>query len=441
MSKKSLILIFAIALAARAVLYVPLGETYYMGGTTVYHGLVARSILEGKGVTVPIEAIQRWEHVVLTEGKPAKMPEYAALPWEESDTFFPMIRYASLYSLLLAGYIGAVPDFEWRDAQIPQMILDAFSAVLIACAAFRLGLGRRTATLAGLLCAVSIQLARNSMVIIHDGPTPAVMAIALWCLSVVLSSDDRRFARLTFLFGLALAVAAYFRPNIMLLPFFLSAGLLWVKPGKPFWKFTGWMFLAFCLAIVPQTIRNYRCFGQFVPLTASVSTSFLIDLNGWRTDWDVAQSEPNAPATSELHYPDPFQRDKVRTRIAWEYIKEHKLEFLKVTATTRPKNLLFSSWKIGVLGSDTVKSAIRWGVNFSEALVYLLFLIGAYGVFRERSPALLMAIVPLYFFVTLVPMHAEARYLWPAYPALYLIAAEGAMRVWRMIRAEKGEPG
>ncbi|MBI4178063.1 glycosyltransferase family 39 protein [bacterium] len=428
LKRSDLIWLFLAALAFRAAVFVPLHDNYYMGGTVVYCGQVARSIVEGKGVSIPVGSIMAFEKSIHQDGRPDKLPPYASIPWDESDTFFPMIRYTGLYPLMLAGAIQAAPDFEWTRIQIPQVIFDALAAVWVALAAAGLGLGRRPALFSGALYALSIQLARNALAVIHDGPAPAVMAAALWLLSVGLRKNDRAVWPWAAL-GATLAIASYLRPNIMLLPVFLLAGFFVVRPPRIALRWFLCMFAAFALAVLPQTIRNYRIFGKFLPLTAAVSTGLMLDLNGWKSDWDVARSEPNAPPTSELHWPNPLERDAWRSKTALAYILDHKAEYLRVTFERRLGLLLFSVWKMQSIPAPGVRPLLVGAIHAVEFVIYVLFLAGCWFAARERSAVLLAGLIPLYFFVTLIPMHTEPRYFWPALSALYLVASHGLSRL------------
>lgn len=70
-----------------------------------------------------------------------------------------------------------------------------------------------------------------------------------------------------FLTGFACGLLTYFRPNGLFLVFFLIAGaVFWFRNMKKVMHFGVLALVAFIIAILPVTIRNYVHFGKFMPV-------------------------------------------------------------------------------------------------------------------------------------------------------------------------------
>jgi len=68
--------------------------------------------------------------------------------------------------------------------------------------------------------------------------------------------------------GFLCGALSYIRPNGLFLVFFLIAGaLFWFRNAKKFLAFSVLAFMAFIIAILPITVRNYLHFGTFMPVS------------------------------------------------------------------------------------------------------------------------------------------------------------------------------
>lgn len=224
----------------------------------------------------------------------------------------------------------------WRFAQI---LLDAFTVLGVFFFAREL-LPFAVATIAGLLVAISPQVAYTSIVLLPD--SLSVLPI-IWAMFLIARCFKRPQLKLVALSGFLIGISCWFRANAMLLPLFLVPLILAFVPRVMRWRFAGALTAATIMVIAPVTIRNLIVFHAFVPL--SLGSGIILyegiadydDQNRFgllQKDHLVNEREAqihNRPDYAHsLFGPDGVARERERTKSALAVIQQNPLWFAGV---------------------------------------------------------------------------------------------------------------
>lgn len=310
-------------------------------------------------------------------------------------------------------------------------------AIFIVFCAERMGRllgGRRLALTAGAFAALYLPFAWAATVPLAEQAGTAAFAGLLWLtLELASPASPRRTWPVATGFGLLAAVTAMFRPALIAWPVFLLAYLLIrrVDTWARLIRFSAVAAVVFLLVFAPWWIRNLSVVGRFVPI---------------RTDETVlAPVEPIGPPL-ELTTSEPIR--------GWP---RDMVELSKGQASTRPPGAvqvlesISRPWvpPLADVWEDTFHPDERrvgfgqpWtyspglfvaGVRFAYVFQWVV-LAGALLslVFVRRSPRiLLLASVPLYVIWAHYGVQVTPRYLYPAMPALVVMAACGTFAAAR----------
>jgi 4-amino-4-deoxy-L-arabinose transferase-like glycosyltransferase len=278
---------------------------------------------------------------------------------------------------------------------------------------------------------------------------------------LLLRTTWTRFA----LAGILIGLAAYFRPNILLLGVFLIPACV-LAERRLFLKAV-LMLITSGLAMFPWAIRNYTTFGVFTPVTVYRGTGVSLFMATWQnkipvrvlvnygmrgheaTELEQSGMLPQARAVNEQigvppetifvtmeSFPGNDKKalaDQLYTRAAIANIKAWPLTYLRGSLTNMAR-MWFSAYL-----PESLPSIVRLGLVVEGALVLLLALIGTtLAIKRAREDVHLRLIVFaavslfLYFTLTLCWLHTEARYTIPARLILLMLAAYGLKRLWEL---------
>ena len=242
------------------------------------------------------------------------------------------------YAVWLAALFKLFGDSltSWRFAQI---LIDAFTVLGVFFVAREL-LPLAAATIAGILAAISPQLAYTSIVLLPD--SFSVLPI-VWALFLIIRFYKRPALKLVIFCGALIGISCWFRANAMLLPVFLVPLLLFVGPRRNGWRTAAALIASTLIVIAPITLRNMIVFGVFLPvslgagITLSEGIADYDDQNRFgllQKDHLVNQWEAqfyNRPDYAEsLYASDGIFREKERTRRALAVIKANPVWFAGV---------------------------------------------------------------------------------------------------------------
>jgi hypothetical protein len=268
------------------------------------------------------------------------------------------------YSILIA-LIHSVFGESDTAVQFTQMFCDALAAVVIFLIVAEL-LPAGAAIVAGVLAALSPQLAWNSVLLLPDALAVLPILVAVYCLA----RAARRPRLITFVIaGALIGISCWLRANAMLLPFFLAAGVLVLfkrqeSAKRPTnlslpsteerdklkfvgqrWRYALAIVFGTLLIVVPLTIRNAIVFHRFIPLSLGAGQTLLEGIADYdhegrfnipKTDVGITKQEaedfhrPDYSAT--LFNPDGVERERARLRRGFGVIRSNPFWFAGVMA-------------------------------------------------------------------------------------------------------------
>ena len=257
-----------------------------------------------------------------------------------------VVKHPPGYPLLMAAVykIFGVSD---EPLQYVHILLDASAAVLVLLVAAEV-FPFAAAALAGLLVALSPQLAYHSIAVVPDPlAAPPILLAAL----LLLRARDGRLLRARAGGGLAgvaaagalVGVSCLLRSNALLLPFFLAA-LAPLLFGRGLRLRRAATLLAAALAVIaPVTIRNAVVFRGFIPLSLSAGITLVEGIGVYdtegrfglpSTDYGVTRWEAqefNRPDYLGTRFaPDGVERERHRVRRGLAVVAANPFWFSRV---------------------------------------------------------------------------------------------------------------
>ncbi len=447
MKRSHLLWVLLLSLSVRAPLLVTQRDAYLTGGIATSLGLVARNLLEGRGLaetTGPGE-ILRLDEQQFQEGRLRDIREFPDPP---DQTTKPLIQRMPGYPVLLALIWKVTGSYTYLPVQILQVLLSALLPLLLYDTARRL-FGRSAGLAAGVLGALNVPEARLSVVPLYDWWLVPLVAFIAW---LMVRSAARDYPVRDFLaMGLAVAAGTYLKPTVLLLPLFVLAALLPRLPGRRVLLRGVLAFGIPILALVPWAVRNDRIFHR--PILTS--TFF------WPTIWEGFGEVPNqfgahlddrttylqaVAVRKDLVYGTPEYDDHFRPKVIRAVLSRPGF-VASLWIRRLVRGLLFpgNPWGIprvedpeasfarfqatgggGIAaylkaypGTALVKAVQRtW-----EPLLFCLALL-TLAVDRSRWREFLpLAALPVSLLAVIVPIHLEGRYLLPVTQVWILFAA------------------
>jgi 4-amino-4-deoxy-L-arabinose transferase-like glycosyltransferase len=267
------------------------------------------------------------------------------------------------------------------------------------------------------------------------------------------------------LVGVLMALAVYFRPNLLLFGLFLTPAC--ALADRRLVLKAVLMLVSSGLVLFPWALRNYQTFGVFTPMTVYRGTGLSLFLATWQpkvsvrslVEYGMGRQETAELETSgmlaQVHAlneeigvrPDTLfvtmelfpgndkkaRVDQVYTRAAISNIKAAPLLYLFGSVKNMGR-MWFSAYL-----PESVPFIIRLGLILEGVLIFILGMTGTVlAMIRTRvdkdSRLIVFAAAStfLYFTLTLCWLHTEARYTIPARLILLMLAAYGLKRLWEL---------
>jgi dolichyl-phosphate-mannose-protein mannosyltransferase len=440
-------LLFLLALAVRLPLLLFLRDAYLTGGITTSLGLVARNLLQGKGLveTTGPQEILRLYDVQLGE---ARLIDIAEFPDPANVTTTPLIQRMPGYPLLLAGLWKLTGSYRYLPVQILQVALSCLLPLLLYGAGRRY-FGESAGRIAGLLACLNFAEARLAVVPLYDWWIIFTVGVVLWLLALAM---ERAYPLPWFaLLGAVLTVGIYFKSTLLVVPFFLSLAMVPLLGLRRSALRAAFLMGLPLLALVPWMLRNERIF-----LRPILTNTFL-----WPSIWEGFGEVPNPFGAilddrttylmalnehRDLKYGSPEYDDVFRERVIKIY-ENHPGFVASLWARRSWMGLLAPGNPWGLAGADRPESSYtafhlegggtsldylrrRPGVAlvkifqrlwdpFMVALTLLALAVDRHR-WREFLPLLAL---PVAFLAVTVPIHLEGRYLLPGGLVLILFAS------------------
>lgn len=281
-----------------------------------------------------------------------------------------------------ALYLVAVYETLGRSflaAQLVQNLLTSLCCVLLVLAAARLASWPIGVT-AGALAALSPHLGYVSALVLPDALSALPLLAALLLLARA-HPDGNAGWWTSALAGVLVGVGVWLRPNVVLLPPFLSLAILLVSRNRKRGLVHAFsLSLAAVLVVIPITIRNYVVFGEFVPVSINggltlwqgVADAGGRELGARRHDTLVAEEEAIRYGRPDYldwwAEPDGIWRDNDRYRRALEVARANPGRYARVMLGRMGEMLHYASGEAPlVLREAPVPPSFEGGMRRREA--------------------------------------------------------------------------
>ncbi len=264
-------------------------------------------------------------------------------------------------------------------------------------------------------------------------------------LAGVVWSERRQSLALAGLSGVAFGAAALTRE--IAVPVAAVCALWWVcnaLPGRRRAAVARGALMALCAALVvlPWTVRNYRVFGQLVPVATvgwwAAAEGNTFETSGWRQFGGPARREfirrysAAGDEIASMEFARRYTLEQVRTeQPSWVFKKLVR----NLPRLFSPDSYLFEKIRRGAYG-DLPLAGVRGAVVLTAAIYTLVVVAGVLGVAsasgggRRLLPCLVFAVVAAFH----VAANARTRYRLPYMPLLIVYASYAALR-WRTLSA------
>jgi len=466
--KGRVLALFLLALAVRLTILTTQHRAYLTGGITTSLGLVARNLLEGRGLvetTGPPEILRLYGNQS-SDGELLDIREFPDPPDQPTK---PLIQRMPGYPVLLAAIWKLTGEYRYLPVQVLQVIISSLVTLIIYGAGRRL-FSEEAGITAAVLWALNLPEARLAVVPLYDEWVVFLAGFLVWLL---VRSAERGYPVSDFVWlGLAVAFGAYFRPTVLVIPCVIAAALLPRIPLRGNLLRCAIAFAIPVLALVPWALRNDRVFGRPILTTTffwptvwegfgEVENAFGAVLDDRITYLKVVGENPTivygSPEYDDLFRPRVLGVVSAYPRFVFSLMARRLFRGLLspgnpwgIPAVERPEeSFAFFHARTGggplaYLAAKPATALVKLIQRVWDPLLLLLALL-TLCVDRHRWREFLpLVALPLAFLVVAIPLHLEGRYLLPASPVWILFAAV-PLSVWlgelRRPPAARSDPG
>jgi hypothetical protein len=247
-----------------------------------------------------------------------------------------------------------------------------------------------------------------------------------WAMERLVAADERGSAQVALASGFLWGLAVLTRETAL---YFLPVAAVWLAWGRAGGaRRAAWLLFAAALVVVPWTVRNWRVFGTFVPVSTSGA------LNLWQGNTRLSRQQVYEEYWA-VHGRIP-KYELARRRAIEAILERQPLWILEKLRDEMPAFWAAHGQPVvhlerGAYGAVARPAALgAVGVVLLPYLLALaLFVPGVAWLPRGRAPLLVLAFVGFYVLLH-VAAHGYPRYRLPAMPAVFLVAAHGWV-AWR----------
>ncbi len=253
--------------------------------------------------------------------------------------------------------------------------------------------------------------------------------------------------------GLLIGMAAITRPVILgMIPLYILLILFTDEKLKKKCIYCLALIISIILIIAPVTIRNFAVGGDFVTIASSGGINFYIG-NNQKADglssvlpelagssWEIKDIKYIAEEETGKHMT-PSGLSQFYFSKGWEWIKENKLDFIKLYL----KKLYFCLNNTEISNNRNLPlffqqfSILRYN-PFNYALVITLALLGSIMLYREnknRKYGMFLSLYVIYYFLLISLFFVNARYRLPATPLLIILGGFGIDKTASILREKQ----
>jgi 4-amino-4-deoxy-L-arabinose transferase-like glycosyltransferase len=414
-------MLLALALVVRGVVGISSASEYYYGAMSFKAADAALNILEHRG------AVYQEGQVVAEQHKQNRLLGISQYQNLLVGPFHPYNQHPPGYPYFLAACFSIHKSFS--SARVLQIVADS-ACVLLLVLMLR-PTGSLAACLAGLLYALNLELARNSVAILPDSLLP----VCLLCATALLWKAARDCADWLLLIAVApLLAASYLRSEVFLLcPFWMFAFIVARGVTKRRLVFACLASIIFLIGLAPLALRNQYLDKRRSPTTSNGGFVLFAGLGELKNTYGyvVEDTDIDAILAREHMVRNTVESSSYLTQqyfLAW---RSHPGYVIK-TICARYLRMLVQCGSLGINATFVPYYAKLWRLLvMAAALAFLLF-----SAQLWRGHVLLIAPV-VYYFGVFFFMHFEPRYGFAILHIYCIYAALGTsllVRTWTTLK-------
>jgi N-acetylglucosaminyldiphosphoundecaprenol N-acetyl-beta-D-mannosaminyltransferase len=350
-----------------------------------------------------------------------------------------LLQYPPGYAIFLSVVYYLLGDDPLNVLYV-QGLLNALTVVMVFFVISEL-FDRRIAGLAAVAVAISHHLAYFSLLLLPDALVPTLIVGGSWAIirSLRVQADRQRGYRELVIAGICYGLACWLRSDALLLAPFWGLIFLILRRPNPIFR-AALLTATVMLVISPLTVRNYRLYGRFVPISLGLGVVLQSGVGEadpslglpYKDDqtmlWEAEHYQQPA-YTQALMSPDGFFREQERIKRSLAVIKARPFWYLTVMGERVNLMLKYSAHAplirtTNPQGMREFSRSVARGLQrvFKETLLPLLILGVLLGL-KNRRYGLLLLTVPIYYLASHACLHAEFRYALPAHYFLFVFYA------------------
>lgn len=452
--------VFALALVVRLVLLLTLHDSYYTAGMA--QGELARNLAEGRGFVVNGVVANEIGRVQDSLSRLVDVEDVLAglEPDDSPEHLRPFIAYMMPgQGILLSATYRLFGEYRYIYLQSLQVVIDSIGVFLL----FWLGtamFGTRVGFITSILFAVYIPEARLAISATRDAWMPMVYLSSACALVFAWKADSLRG---WLILGFCVAVGAYFRSEILLLPFFaLVVKFMVGRRIRPVLKPALVALLPIVLLITPWSIRNSMVFDRILPTNSGLWLALWQSFGEYENDFGAVNSDVETfqqtrewgytAAFDTPEYDDIFRERVLRVVserpgwVAWTMIRRlARIPFqmhawgISSTEDMVPGNEAYPVGKVdvgsywGYMTGNPLRFVTHLVARGVNSVLYASVVIWFFSIGRNaRLDGLLLLLVPLYNILVHAVIGVHARYILPTNEILlFFIASLVATRLFR----------
>jgi hypothetical protein len=251
-----------------------------------------------------------------------------------------VVKHPPGYPLMMAAVYKIFGDSD-SALQSIHIVLDAVAALLVFLLAYEM-FSTVVATIAGLLVAISPQLAYHSIALLPDPVATVPLLLAAHFFWRAHKSPRVAYSAAA---GVCVGISCWFRSNALLLPLFLAAIVPFLFARGNRLRHAVALVGGAIASILPVTIRNYLAFKTLIPLSLSAGITLVVGIGLFDKEkkfglpaTDIGVTQWEAQLYNRPDYlcgrfvPDGVLRERWRMAQGMDVIRAHPFWFLGVMA-------------------------------------------------------------------------------------------------------------
>jgi len=290
-----------------------------------------------------------------------------------------MLAHPPGYSILMAAIKWkSAPVYEWL--WVIQIAADAAAALLIFLIGSQL-FGRRIGFIAGLLVAISPQLAYYCLLLTPDSLAALPVVASVYFLVLAMKRPRLRYLICS---GALIGLSCWLAANSMGLILLLGLLVPFLLPSGNRAKYAAVFVISGLALIAPISIRNLVAYHRFIPISIQAGLSLVEGIGDFDREGKLGMPRSDQEArvkdvewsgrpeyASSLWFPDGIERDRMRLSRGLGVVRERPTWFLGIMCQRAAFMLRYNDTKsYGWPQDSSVVGFVQAQPPFSHGLAY-----------------------------------------------------------------------